>query len=209
MLAYTQWLADLEDMVTTFPNTEAGLDGMMQLASYKEMLEPTSTESIRWYERVIELVPGQPQAAKARGAIRRLTAEGREVPFRGFTDTAGRAFDISDYRGKFVLLCFWETRSAAQLPIIKAVTDRFESSGLVVIGVNLDFDEPTLRRSLQSAPDSWRQLYSPNGLEGALAVYWGIINPPCMILYDADGRVVRSTITSVEELQQVLAELVN
>ncbi|MCL2006148.1 MAG: hypothetical protein FWG73_08300 [Planctomycetaceae bacterium] len=208
MRAYTQWLADLEDMVTAFPTTEAGLDGMMQLASYKEMLEPTNTESIRWYRRVIELVPGQPQAAKAQGAIRRLNAEGNEVPFRGFSDTAGRAFDIAEYRDNFVLLCFWDSHSAGQLPIIKAVLDRFESAELVPIGVNLDNDESAMQTALQNAPAGWRQLYAPGGLDGALATYWGIISPPSMILYDKAGRVVRSSITSVEDLQQVLTDLV-
>ena len=209
MKGYTQWLADLEDMVNTFPTTEAGLEGMMQLASYKEMLDPLNEEAIRWYEKVIELVPGQPQAAKARGAIRRLTAEGKEVPFRGATDTTGTTFDIAEYQGKFVLLCFWDTHSAAQLPIFKAVTDRFEPAGLITVGVNLDSKEETLLASLAGAPPTWRQLYAPGGLDGELARYWGIMTPPCMILYDKEGKVVRSRIFStVEDLQQVLTELV-
>jgi hypothetical protein len=207
MKAYTDWLAALENLVTTFPKTEAGLEGMMQLASYKEMLEQSNEESIKWYEKIIDLVPGQPQAAKAKGAIRRLTSEGKEVPFRGVADTAGKAFDIAEYKGKFVLLCFWEAHSAAQLPIIKAVTDRFESSGLVPIGINLDPDESTMRTSLRGAPQ-WRHLYAPNGLEGALAMYWGIMTPPCMILYDREGKVVRASISTVEDLQHMLTQLV-
>lgn len=207
MKAYTDWLAALEDLVTTFPKTEAGLEGMMQLASYKEMLEQSNEESIKWYEKIIELVPGQPQATKARGAIRRLTSEGKEVPFRGVTDTTGKAFDIAEYKGKFVLLCFWESHSAAQLPIIKAVTDRFEAAGLVPIGINLDPDEATLRTSLRGAP-TWRQLYAPNGLDGALAMYWGIMTPPCMILYDKEGKVARASISTAEDLQNILTQLV-
>jgi hypothetical protein len=136
-----------------------------------------------------------------------LTSEGKEVPFRGVTDTAGKAFDIAEYKGKFILLCFWEAHSAAQLPIIKAVTDRFESAGLVPIGINLDPDEATLKTSLRGAP-SWRHLYAPNGLDGALATYWGIMTPPCMILYDNEGKVVRASITTVEDLQHMLTQLV-
>ncbi|MDR0327936.1 MAG: TlpA family protein disulfide reductase [Planctomycetaceae bacterium] len=207
MKAYTDWLDALEELVTTFPKTEAGLEGMMQLASYKEMLEPTNEESIKWYNRIIELVPGQPQAAKAQGAIRRLTKEGTEVPFRGSTDTTGKTFDIAEYKGKFVLLCFWEAHTASQLSAIKAITDRFEPAGLVPIGLNLDPDEATMRASLRSAP-AWRHLYAPNGLDGALATYWGIMTTPSMILYDKDGKVVRASISTVEDLQQVLTERV-
>jgi hypothetical protein len=205
MRAYSQWLADLEEMVTTFAKTEAGIDGMIQLASCKEMSETTNEEAIRWYKNIIELVPTQSAARKAEGAIRRLTAEGKEVPFRGAMDTTGKVFDIAEYKGKYVLLCFWESLSAAQLPLIKVVTDKFEPAGLVTVGLNLDPDDAALRKPL---PVSWRQLYAPGGLnDGALSTYWGIITPPCMILYDKDGKVVRSTISTVEELQQVLTEL--
>jgi len=207
MRAYTQWLDDLENMVTTFPTTEAGLEGMMQLASYREMLDPTNEASLRWYRRVIELVPGQPIALKAQGAIRRLTAEGTVVPFQA-RDTTGRAFDIAEHRGQFVLLCFWDTHSAAQLPLINVITDRFASAGLTTIGVNLDSDEAALRASLQRAGVPWRQLHSPGGLNSAPAVYWGIMTPPYMILYDREGRVVRANISSVEDLQHVLTEFV-
>ena len=207
MRAYTQLLDDLEEFVTTFSRTETGLHWMMNLASFREMLDPTNAAAIEWYERVIELVPGQPRAAKARGAIRRLTAEGLEIPFRGFVDTTGRAFDIANYNGRFVLLCFWDARSAAVLPRIQRVTDEFEQAGLATISINLDFDEATLRRSLQGAPTTWRHLHTPGGTEGLLAVYWGIMTTPYMILYDREGRVARATITSVDELDQVLTEL--
>ena len=208
MKAYSQWLTDLEDMVNQFPRTEAGLEGMMQLASYKEGTDPSNEEAIKWYEKVIELVPSLPMATKAKGAIRRLDAEGKEIAFRGVNDTSGKAFDITEHKGQYVLLCFWESHSAAQLPIIKAVTDKFEPVGLLPIGLNLDAEEATLRASLQKASVPWRQLYAPGGLESALATYWGIMTPPHMILYGKDGKVLRSSISSVEDLQQVLTELV-
>ena len=209
MRAYTQWLDDLENMVTTFSNTEAGVEGMMQLASYKEMLDPSNEESIKWYNKVIELVPGLPMAAKATGAIRRLTAEGKEITFRGHNDTTGKTFDIAEHKGRFVLLCFWEAHTIERLPTIKVVTDKFESAGLITIGVNLDPDETTLRASLQKVSSiPWRQLSAPGGLDGALATYWGIMTPPHMILYNKEGVVIRSSISTVEDLQQVLTEFV-
>jgi len=40
-----------------------------------------------------------------------------------------------------------------------------------------------------------------------LATYWGIMTPPCMILYDKEGKVIRSNILTAEDLQQILTEL--
>ncbi|MDR0521027.1 MAG: TlpA family protein disulfide reductase [Planctomycetaceae bacterium] len=203
MKAYNQWLADLEAMAGKYEKTEAGKEAMMQIASYKETADGTNEESIKWYTKAAESAPGQPIAVKARGAIRRLTAKGKAVPFRA-SDTAGKPFDIADYKGKWVLLVFWDKNSVAQLPIIKAVTDKFETAGLTAVGVNLDADAAVLRTSLKNAPANWRQLYAADGLDGAIAAYWGITAPPYMILYNKEGGVAETPIPSAEDLQQTL-----
>ncbi|GHT22631.1 thioredoxin [Planctomycetales bacterium] len=196
--AYSAWLEKLEDLCNTFPDTDAGLEGMLQLASYKEMAGQANEESIKWYSKAAEVGGNKPAALKARGAIRRLTAEGKAVPFKA-TDTTGRAFDTTQYAGKNILLVFYDNNSSNTLPLVKAVTDKFAAKGLVTVSVCVDDEKP--------AEINWRTLYTPGGSEGELATFWGIITPPYMVLYGKDGKVARTNIISAEELQQILAEL--
>ncbi|MDR0336254.1 MAG: hypothetical protein LBI18_04105 [Planctomycetaceae bacterium] len=205
MRAYSKWLENLETMATEFEKTEAGIEGMMQLAVYREMSARSAEEPLKWYSKVAQLAAGKPLGEKAKGAIRRLTAVGKEIPFQT-TDISGKPFDIATLKGKFVLLCFWDASSVSSLALIKPVVDKFADAGLQTIGVNLDADSQTMKTSVTKAALSWTQLHSTGGLESSNAVYWGISTPPCMILYGKDGKVIQSNIQSADELQQMMTD---
>jgi hypothetical protein len=206
MKAYSKWLENLESMANEFEKTEAGVEAMMQLAVYREMSARSAEEPLKWYTKVAQLAAGKPISEKAKGAIRRLTAAGKEIPFQT-TDISGKPFDIASLKGKFALLCFWDAGTSSNLAAIKVVTDKFSDANLQPIGVNLDADVQAMKASIAKATSSWQQLYSPGGLEGQIAVYWGISTPPYMILYGKDGKVINPNIQSADELQQILTEL--
>jgi hypothetical protein len=206
MRAYSKWLENLETMATEFEKTEAGIEGMMQLAIYREMSARSAEEPLKWYTKVAQLAAGKPLGEKAKGAIRRLTATGKEIPFQT-TDVSGKPFDIASLKGKMVLLCFWDTPTISHLALIKPVVDKFADTGLQPISVNLDADPQTMKASVAKAALSWTQLYSSGGLESSIAVYWGISTPPCMILYGKDGKIIQSNIQSADELQQVISDI--
>jgi hypothetical protein len=206
MKAYSQWLENLEEMVTKFDKTEAGIEGMMQLASYREMGSESNEEPLKWYTKVAENAAGTPNGLKAKGAVLRLNSEGKFVPFKT-TDTRGGVFDIAELKGQYVLLVFWDASTAGYLPLVNAAVEKFSSAGLRPIGINLDPDVPTMQASVATAPSNWRQLYAPGGLESEPAVYWGIPTPPYMILYNKDGKVAKSNVHSAEELQLILTDL--
>ncbi|MDR1268911.1 MAG: thioredoxin family protein [Planctomycetaceae bacterium] len=208
MRAYSKWLENLETMATEFEKTEAGIEGMMQLAVYREMSARSAEEPLKWYTKVAQLAAGKPLGEKAKGAIRRLTATGKEIPFQT-TDAAGKPFDIVALKGKLVLLCFWDASSVSSLALIKPVVDKFTETGLQPVGVNLDADSQTMKTSVAKAALSWTQLYTAGGLESPIAVYWGISTPPCMILYGKDGKVIQPNIQSADELQQIMTGITN
>ncbi|MDR3197384.1 MAG: hypothetical protein LBU34_05890 [Planctomycetaceae bacterium] len=206
MRAYSKWLENLETMATEFEKTDAGIEGMMQLATHREMSARSTEEPLKWYNKVAQLAAGKPLGEKAKGAIRRLTATGKEIPFQT-TDVSGKPFDIVALKGKLALLCFWDASTLSSLTLIKPVVDKFTDAGLQPISVNLDADPQTMKTSVAQAALSWTQLYTPGGLESPNAVYWGISMPPCMILYGKDGKVIQTNIQSADELQQVMTEI--
>ncbi len=211
--AYSQWLTDLEAMVMRYEKTEAGVEGMMQLASNKEITSQSTEEPIKWYNKVVVATAGKPTAKtlgeKAKGAIRRLEAPGKAVPFKA-SDVQGKAFDVTTLKGKIAVLCFWDARSIPLLKSIKDSADKFAAQGVQVVGVNMDADAAVMKLSQTEAARSglnWPQLYAAGGYDSPIAIYWGIPSSPYLIVYGKDGNVVRSTLQTAEELTETLSGL--
>ncbi|MDR2761349.1 MAG: peroxiredoxin family protein [Planctomycetaceae bacterium] len=205
--AYTAWMTNLENFVMEkqFESTETGLDVMMQLAGNREMSSRTGEEPLKWYSRVVELAGSKPIGVKASGAIRRLKSVGQVLPFQA-TDSTGKRFDITSFRGSYVLLCFWDSHitDAGTLTGIKRESDRLASLGVKTVGVNLDATVETLNATASKLGLSWTQLFAQGGLENQLATYWGVQNVPSLILYGKDGKVLRSNISSINEVQTII-----
>ena len=206
LVKQVRWLENLEEFVTEYEKTEAGIEGMMQLASYREMVGKTREDSLKWYHKVSVLAAGKPMAAKAKGAILRLTSVDKAVPFSG-KDAGGNIIDIAAMKGSFVLLYFWDSRNTIDMPAVKSVADKYAAAGLKVVGVNLDADPKTMQADLARMQISWPQIYSPGGLDSPAAVYWGIPTPPLMILYGKDGTVVNPNILATAELDMIMSGL--
>ncbi|MDR1484845.1 MAG: peroxiredoxin family protein [Planctomycetaceae bacterium] len=206
--AYTAWMTNLENFVTEkrFEATETGLEVMLQLAGNREMSSRTGEEPLKWYGRIVELAGNKPIAAKAAGAIRRLQSVGKQVPFQA-TDSTGKRFDISAYRGNYVLLCFWDSNISDQntLKAIKRETDRLKESGVKTVGVNLDNNVETLNaKAAELGMQTWTQLFTQGGFDNQMATYWGIQNVPSLILYGKDGNVLKANISSINEIQNII-----
>lgn len=208
MKAYMKWIENLEQMADEFEGTEEAQRVMMQLASFQEMNSRSPEEPLKWYNKVVQSGGDTLYVKRARGAVMRLNSTGKEVPFKA-TDAAGKAFDIASLKGRIVLLCFWDSKSTADLPAIKEVVDKFASAGVVAVGVNLDPDAARMRAALAQTPLPWTQLVAAEGINGVMALYWGIQeqNMPCMVLYGKDGKVVRPNIENANELQALLTQL--
>jgi thiol-disulfide isomerase/thioredoxin len=68
-------------------------------------------------------------------------AIGRVVPDFRLTDTAGQAFELRDYRGRYLLLDFWPSWCVPciqEFATIKKTVERYASQPLSVVGINLD-----------------------------------------------------------------------
>ncbi len=202
----SEWLANLEEFAGEYEKTDAGVEGMMQLASYRELVDKTLDDSVKWYKKVAELAAGKPIAEKAKGAILRLTAKGKAIPFSG-KNAAGQAIDIASLKGSFVLLYFWDSRSTVNMPAVKAIVDRYADKGLKAVGVNIDMTPEAMQEAMPKTTVNWPQIVSPGGLDSPAAVHWGVQTTPLMILYGKDGTVLNPNILSAEDLESIMGDL--
>lgn len=152
-----------------------------------------------------------PQGQQAQGVVRRLQLKGKPLELAGPT-IDGNDLDIETYRGKMVVVVFWATHAKPfvdQLSRLTATAKKYEKYA-VVIGVNLDTEEPAVEAFVEKTGLTWPQIFSPNrvqrGWNSPLALYYGINNLPTIWLVDPNG-IVAETAIDADNLEAKLREV--
>ena len=120
----------------------------------------------------------------------------------------GGNFDLSQLKGKVVLIQYWATwcePCKSDMPLLKELRGKFK--GFEVVGVCLDNDKKEMAGFLAENDPHWPQLFDEGGLDGRYAVSMGIQTLPTMILIDKQGKVVNRNIRGQElagELKKLL-----
>jgi thiol-disulfide isomerase/thioredoxin len=175
------------------------------LASTHE-LNGKETEGKKSYATLAKDYPTTEWGKKAAGALRRLDLVGKPMTLKG-TDLRGQSVDAAQYRNKTLLVTFWATMAnpaKRDLPDLAKLYAKYKSKGFEVISVNLDNDKADLDAFLQATPLPWPQLFEPGGLDSRLAVEFGIISLPTMILVDPDGKVSNRSLRTAGEVEIIL-----
>lgn len=118
---------------------------------------------------------------------------GKVVSDFSATDLDGKPISLQDYRGKVVLLGFWDTGCGFcidEMPNLKNVYDTYKDQGFDIIGVSLD-DETELRDYIQENNIQWRQICSgERGKNDPLVQQFKITGVPSQWLIDRDGKLI-------------------
>lgn len=101
--------------------------------------------------------PARTEAARAIGdaAVGELaalngTGKGRGYADMTFTDAAGQAASIGDFKGRKLLVNFWASWCApcrAEMPALEAIAAKYNSESFVVLPINLDIGEGGLDKA--------------------------------------------------------------
>lgn len=98
------------------------------------------------------------------------------------------------YGKKATLVVFWSTWCGScmtDLPHEVELANRYESSGLRVLGVNADDDLETAKRAVVDKSIPWHNLYE--GSEKSISYQLAITSWPALFLLDCDGTVIADT----------------
>lgn len=96
------------------------------------------------------------------------TALGKKAPDLSMTDTDGKTFRLSDYKGKVLVLDFWYVwckPCIAKFPAIKKMIESYSDKPLAAVGVNIDIPERVEQAKKVIADNklSWRQVVEGKG----------------------------------------------
>ena len=202
------WMADLEGFLTKHADADEAPEALLQLASANEF-NGEEDEAHKHYAKIVEAYPGTEAAKKAAGSLRRLELVGKTLDLKG-TGLQNEVIDAAQYRGKTVLVVFWAnwaTPFKTELPELKKIAAKYRDRGLEVIGVNLDNERAEVDAFLKENALSWPQIFEGGGLEGRLAVEYGITSVPTMFLADKQGKVVNRNIRTAADVDRQLEKL--
>jgi peroxiredoxin len=109
----------------------------------------------------------------------------------GFTlfDLEGDQISLADYRGQVVLLNFWATWCApcrVEMPTFQSFYERYQSQDFVVLGIDFDESEDTVRQFAQDLGIGFPLLLDPGGEIQAL---YNIRGYPSSVFIRPDGTI--------------------
>lgn len=203
----TWWLEQLKSFVSSYPKSEDAADALLQLAITEEFGGKLE-DAKKWYANLVRDHGKTDAGQRAQGALRRIELIGKPLTISG-KGLDGNPINLSAYRGKAVLVIFWATwcqPCTEDLPQIRALYDQYRAKGFEIVGINLDTQTSAIAPYIAQHGNKWPHIAEPDGLEGRLAIDYGIISVPTMFLTDKQGNVVSNS-TSVEDLKEELPQL--
>lgn len=128
------------------------------------------------------------------------------------TTADGIAFDITQYKGKVVLVDFWATWCApcrASLPGLYETHKKYRKQGFEVVGVTLDRDLDALAEFLEKDKLPWVNVVGEDRggkLSFPIAEKYGVRAIPTTFLVDKEGKIAGHNLHG-EELEKAIEKL--
>jgi peroxiredoxin len=124
-------------------------------------------------------------------------------------DPSGRTRDLSDYRGKLVVLSFWATwcpPCVREIPSLNRLQQHFDGQPLEVLGVNVGEDSKTIETFLESYEIVFSNLRDP----GQRAYQdWNIYVVPSNFVLDREGRIRYGSVGAVDWDDREVREMIH
>lgn len=203
-----EWKERLTKFVQDYTTAEDTPDALMQLGMVNEFIGK-ETEAKNWYSNLVKNFEKNALAAKAAGAIRRLSLEGQEIELSSPMLESKNPFDVKSLKGKIVVVYYWaswNSQCVSDFAKLKAVLGSYGSKGVELVSVNLDNNEADAIKFLQNSPLPGIHLFQPGGLESPAAINYGIMVLPNTFIVGNDGKVV-SRSAQVATLEDELKKL--
>lgn len=122
-------------------------------------------------------------------------AIGKKAPNFTLLSSEGKTISLSDYKGKYVLLDFWNTNCQPciqQIPTLKKIQQEFRNDNFEMISICIDRNnsatQEVWRKINEKYETKWIQVYDSDGL--ATARNYRIRNYPTMVIVDPSGKII-------------------
>lgn len=189
------WREALDGFIKDFPTSaEETPEAMLRLAIAHEYAGREGELAAKgWYERLAKDFATHPYAARATGAVRRLTSEGQPFALAGQT-LQGRQYNVGQSAGKVVVVYYyWAAfgyNTAAELKFLAQLQAELGPKGLEVVTISLDDDPAKAVAAINASQLNGTHVHSPGGTDRSpLATEYGVQMVPHVFVVGKDGKV--------------------
>jgi thiol-disulfide isomerase/thioredoxin len=138
---------------------------------------------------------------------------GRIAPLFASTDTAGNAVNLSDFRGKYVLIDFWASWCGPcreENPVVVKAYQKYKDRKFEILSVSLD--QPGKHdawvKAIHDDQLSWQHVSDLKYWDSAVAKLYMVRSIPQNFLLDPKGKIIAANLRG-HELDQKLAEFIH
>lgn len=142
----------------------------------------------------VKMIPEKIQA-------RKNAAIGNTAPEFSATDINGKQINLSDYRGKYVLLEFWASWCVPcreENPNLIKAYNNYHDKGFVVIGISLDDKKDRWEKAIKEDQLPWIHVSELNAFDNQLAKLYGVQPIPDNFLIDPKGQIIARQLNGKE-----------
>lgn len=196
-----------ETFIKSHPDSYVTLDLLEQRS---RMIKPSKFEPM-----LDGLSPKLRNSKAGREMRRRLnidkqTAIGVKAIDFTLPDQDGKLSSLSSFKGKYVLLNFWMSRSEAcrteNLSLLQAYL-QFKDKGFEILSVSLDADQENWFSAVQEDHLIWPQLNDLRGWNNKAAQLYAVTSVPKNFLISPEGRITGKNLFGeelIEKLEEIL-----